>query len=130
MKQNRASERSFERKEHRRDVSMDERSVRTLRLSRPKKKGEREKEEASHARVITNAAGIHDPRHLAPSSNHDRRVAFLLFSVRRTPPRIVCTRAKRGPTTKRRTQNVPSATFRFHGRYIPSNVRGNSEAYR
>lgn len=29
-----------------------------------KKKAEREKEEASHAHVITNAAGIHDPHHL------------------------------------------------------------------
>lgn len=81
-----------------------------------RKKEEREEEEASHAHVITNAAGIHDPRHLAPSSSTPLRltttvvVAILLFSVHQTPPRRgVCTRAKRGPTTKRRTQNVPPA---------------------
>lgn len=43
---------------------MDRRALRTLVLSRLEKKGGREKEEASHAHVITNAAGIRDPRHL------------------------------------------------------------------
>lgn len=71
-----------------------------------RKKGEGEKEEASHAHVITNAAGIHDPASPRPSTpprlSATTSHPLLLFSrPPELPGQVQCTRAKRGPTTKR-----------------------------
>lgn len=57
----------------------EEVSVRTtVGLARSWKKEEREKEEASHAHVITNAAGIHDPTSPRPSTSKCHDVAPFL----------------------------------------------------
>lgn len=50
----------------------------TVGLARSWKKEEREKEEASHAHVITNAAGIHDPTSPRPSTSKCHDVAPFL----------------------------------------------------
>lgn len=78
-------------------------SVRTtVRLARSWKKEEREKEEASHAHVITNAAGIHDPTSPRPSTSTPPRPSATTTSRRSfstRPPRLSLVRTG-GPRSR------------------------------